>query len=123
GHRMESFLHPGNVTAAVEAVVFGSGQFAGADRYGAYAIWDAEIHAPRDLAAAVLSKQAAESAAEIAGWIEGMAAVRRPADDPRERETILAARVLLAAYRNRGEGELFARARKMLEGPAFPLHR
>ena len=57
GHRLENFQNPGNVTVAVDAVVFESGQFAGANRYGGFEEWEAQLQAPRDLAASVLQKR------------------------------------------------------------------
>jgi len=123
GHRLENFRDPGKVTVTVDAVVFESGRFAGADHYGAFAQWEAEIEAPRDLALSVLQKQGSQSGGDIASWIEGLAAVRRPPADAHARETILAARVLLAVYRSKGEAELYSRARSVVSAPAFPLHR
>lgn len=123
GHRLENFRNPGNVTVAVDAVVFESGQFAGTDRYGAFEQWQAQIQAPRHLAASVLQKRETQSIGEIASWIEELAAVRRPPPDPHAQDTVFAARVLLAAYQSKGEGELYSRAQSMLSGPAFPLHR
>jgi len=64
--------------------VFESGQFVGADRYGAFEQWEAQIQAPRDLATAVLQKQGSQRIGEIVSWLEGLVAVRRlPVDaDP-----------------------------------------
>src|ERR1035441_1386413 len=64
-HRLENFRNPGNVTVAIDAVVFESGQFVGADRYGAFEQWEAQIQAPRDLASTVLQKQGSQSIREI----------------------------------------------------------
>ena len=123
GHRLDNFRNPGNVAATVDAVVFESGQFAGPNRYGAFEEWQAQLQAPRDLAASVLQKQESQSVGEIVSWIEGLAAVRRPAADPHTRETIFSARVLLAIYRSKGEAELYSRAKSTVNAPAFPLHR
>jgi hypothetical protein len=38
-HRLENFQNPGNVTVAVDAIVFESGQFVGANQYGAFEQW------------------------------------------------------------------------------------
>ena len=107
----------------MDAIAFESGQFVGADRYGAFEQWEAQIQAPRDLANAVLQKQNTGSIGGIVNWLEGLAAVRRPPADPHAQETVLAARVLLAAYRSMGETGLYSRARSVLDVPAFPLHR
>lgn len=123
GHRLDNFQNPGYVTVAVDAVVFESGQLVGADRYGAFEQWQAEIQAPRDLAASVLQKQQSQSIGDIVSSIEQLAAVRRPPPDPHARQTVVAARVLLAVYRSKGEAELFSRAKRTLSDPAFPLHR
>jgi len=123
GHRLNNFQNPGNVTVVVDAVVFESGQFAGANRYGAFEEWEAQLQAPRDLASSVLQKQESQSLGEIVSWIEGLAAVRRPPADPHTRETIFSARVLLATYRSKGEAELYSRAKSIVSSPAFPLHR
>jgi hypothetical protein len=73
GHRLENFQNPGNVTVAVDAVVFESGQFVGANGYGAFEQWEAQIQAPRDLATTVLQKQGSQSIGEIVSWLEGLA--------------------------------------------------
>jgi stringent starvation protein B len=101
GHRLENFDRAEKVVVAVDAVVYASGQFVGADTYGAYERWQAEINAPRTLAAAVLQKKKTQSIGEIVSWIENLAATRR-ASDVNAQETVLATRVLLAAYRNKG---------------------
>ncbi len=123
GHRLNNFQNPGNVTAAVDGVVFESGQFAGANRHGAFEEWEAQIQAPRDLAASVLRKHESQSVGEIVSWIEELAGVRRSPADPHTRETVFSARVLLAIYRSKGEAELYSRAKSMVNAPAFPLHR
>ena len=123
GHRLENFQNPGKVTVAVDAVVFESGEFAGANRFGAFEWWQAQLQAPRDLAAAVLQKRESQSMGEIVNWIEGLAAVRRMPPDPHAWQTILSARLLLAIYRSKGEAELYSRARGMMDAPVFPLHR
>ena len=123
GHRLENFQNPGKVTVAVDAVVFESGEFAGANRYGAFELWQAQLQAPRDLAASVLQKRGSQSVGEVVSWMEGLAAVRRPPPDPHAQQTIFSARVLLAIYRSKGEAELYARAQGMMDAPVFPLHR
>jgi hypothetical protein len=122
-HRLENFRNPGNVTVAIDAVVFESGQFVGADRYGAFEQWEAQIQAPRDLASTVLQKQGSQSIREIVSWLEGLAAIRRLPADAHSVETIFAARVLLAVYRGEGEAALYSRAKSMVDAPVFPLHR
>ena len=123
GHRLEDFQNPGNVAVVVDAVVFESGQFMGPNRYGAFERWQAQIQAPRDLATAVLQKQGSQSIGEIMGWLESLAAVRRPPADPHAQETIPAARALIAVYRTSGESGLYSRAKSIIEAPVFPLHR
>lgn len=123
GHRLENFRAPGNITATVDAIVFESGQFAGANRYGAFEEWEAQLQAPRDLASSVLQKQESQSLGEIVSWIEGLAAVRRSPADPHAQQTIFSARVLLATYRSKGAAELYSRAKSIVSAPAFPLHR
>lgn len=123
GHRLENFRNVGDVTVTIDAVVFESGQFVGANRYGAFEQWQAQIQAPRDLATAVLQKQASQSIGDIVSWLESLAAVRRPPADLHARETITAARVLLAEYRSNGQAALYSRAKSIVDGPVFPLHR
>jgi hypothetical protein len=123
GHRLENFQSPEGVTITVDAVVFESGQFVGANRYGAFEQWQAQIQAPRDLATAVLQKQSSQSINDIVSWLEGLAAIRRPPEDLHARETITSARILLAVYRGNGDGGLYSRARSIVEAPAFPLYR
>lgn len=123
GHRLENFRNPGNVTVALDAVVFESGQFVGANRYRAFEQWQAQLQAPRDLASSVLQKQQSQSIGDIVSSIEQLAAVRRPPPDPHASDTVFAARVLLAAYRTQGEAGLYSCARSMLSTSAFPLHR
>jgi len=122
-HRLKNFQDPGNVTVTVDAVVFESGQFVGADRYGAFERWQAQIQAPRDLATAVLQRRGGQSISDIVSWLEGLAAVRRPPADPHAQETIPTARVLLAVYRSKGEEALYSRAKSILDVPVFPLRR
>lgn len=121
-HRLENFAAARNVTVAVDAVVYASGQFAGADTYGAFERWQAEINAPRTLAAAVLQRRATQSIGEIVAWIDALAADRR-AQDPQKQETSFAARVLFDAYQNHGEAEFYRRAQAMAQRSPFPLHR
>lgn len=123
GHRLENFRHLEKVTVAVDAVVFESGQFVGANRYGAFEQWDAQVHAPRDLASAVLQKHGSQSTAEIVSWLQELAAVRRLPADAHSVETIFAARLLLAVYRGAGEVALYSRVKSMVDAPVFPLHR
>jgi hypothetical protein len=123
GHRLENFQGPENMTVAVDSMVFESGQFVGANRYGAFERWQAQIQAPRDLATSVLQRQGRQSIDDILSWLEGLAPVRHPPEDPHARETVIAARVLLGAYRSNGEAGLYSRAKSILEVPAFPLYR
>jgi hypothetical protein len=122
-HRLENFQSPENVTVTVGAVVLESGQFVGANRYGAFEQWQAQIQAPRDLATSVLEKQGRQNIDDILSWLQSLAATRRPPDSPYARETMTAARVLLGSYRGNGEAGLYSRAKSMVEAPAFPLYR
>jgi hypothetical protein len=122
-HRLENFLNSTSATVTVDSVVFDSGQFVGADRYYAFEQWQAQIQAPRDLAAIVLEKQSRQSIGEIVSWLEGLARTRPLPSDQRALSTISAAMELVAAYRQKGEAELFARAASRVNSPAFPLHR
>ena len=122
GRRLENFERAEIVAVAVDAVVYASGQFVGTDKYGAYERWHAEINAPRTLAAAILQRKETQPTGDIILWIETLAA-NWTARDADVRQTALTARLLLAAYRNKGESELYSHAQSILQQPTFPLHR
>ena len=71
----------------------------------------------------MLEKQNQKSIGEIVSWLEGLAGTRPLPSDQHARVTVTAAMELVAAYRQKGEAELFARAASRVNAPAFPLHR
>jgi hypothetical protein len=117
-----NFQSAGNLEVRVDGVVFASGQFSGTDDLKEYEQWEAQINAPRKLAAAILAKQQSAPISDTLAWLRTLAA-ERSRDDFNTRETAATARQMLGMYSNKGEAELYSTAKRILEQPAFPLHR
>jgi hypothetical protein len=121
---LPNFQQAQRVQIVVDAVVFASGQFVGADTYGEYEHYQADIGAPRSIADKVLEMRATSPISDILAWLQSLASQQqqRGADITTQR-TAGAARQMLGIYSRKGENGLYSMAQSVVQEPAFPLHR
>lgn len=119
---LQTFQKADRLEVTLDGVVFASGQFAGTDDLHEYEEWQAQLDAPRKLAAAVLEKQNSAPIADTVTWLTSVAAVRG-GSDPNARHTAGMARLMLNVYSSKGEAALYSMAQEILQPAAFPLHR
>lgn len=119
---LPNFQQAQRVQIVVDAVVFASGQFVGADAYGEYEHYQADINAPRSVADKVLEMKATSPISDILAWLQSLAAQPRGADITTQRSAG-AARQMLGIYSRKGENGLYSMAQSIVQGPVFPLHR
>jgi hypothetical protein len=123
GHGMGNlynFQRAARLAVSVDAVAFSSGQYAGGDALQEYEQWQAEINAPRSVAATVL-KMKSQPISDTLAWLQSLAQQRSV--DPNLHMEGSEARGMLGLYNNKGEAALYSLAASEVEQPAFPLHR
>jgi hypothetical protein len=122
---LQNFQPAQRIEISVAAVVFTTGQFAGSDADHVYEQWQAEIEAPRSVAAAVLEMKATQPIPDILAWLQTLATRRSPRSSGDFNADVKGstARGMLNTYSTRGQAALYSMAQGMLQDRAFPLHR
>jgi hypothetical protein len=109
---------------SLDGVIFSSGQYVGSDTISEYEYLQANLTAPRKVAATLLEKKATGTIADIVNWLQSLDAQSRLGGaDENARLCGSVARGMLNVYENKGEAGLYSLAEINLQQPVFPLHR
>lgn len=112
------------VGVSVDSVIFASGQYVGSDTISEYESLQANLSAPRNVAATLLQKKSAGTISDIVNWLQALdAQSRQSGADVNARQNGIIARGMLNVYDNQGEAALYSLAEMNLRQPVFPLHR
>jgi hypothetical protein len=125
-HELPRYQNAQSVQAILDGVVFASGQFAGPDTAQQFESMQADLTAPPEVAAKVLSMQAAgEPIANVVALLRKVAEITATQQDSLDKTSIAAgrfARGLLRRYEQQGEQSMYQLAQSESK-PLIQLYR